>query len=173
MPNTLKIHGAAKHISVLAFMCYSETRTIFGHVFPPFVHVSSTCNQINEQEMIKGKTGFVTAPDLFGKCLRFFFFFFFTFFFQPYWGKERIQLCLTQMSATVKWGENLTNKPNVWKCKDHNSSKGNNTDVKVDKVSQRVRFDFDLLVFGSISISSPSASDVKCRDTEIWCDWNL
>lgn len=72
MLNTLKIRGAAKHISVLAFMCYSENRPIFGHIFLPFVRVSSTCNQINEQEMIKRKTGFVTAPDLFGKCLRFF-----------------------------------------------------------------------------------------------------
>lgn len=65
------------------------------------------------------------------------------------------------MSATVKWGENPTNKPNVWKRKDHNSSKGNNTHVKVDEVSKRARFNFDLLMFASISISSPSVSDTN------------
>lgn len=65
------------------------------------------------------------------------------------------------MSATVKWGENLTNKPNVWKRKDHNSSKENNTHIKVDEISKRARFNFDLLMFASISISSLSASDAN------------
>lgn len=56
--NTLKICGAGKHISVLAFMCYSEAKAIFGHILPAFVHVSSSCSQINEQL----KTGFVPVP---------------------------------------------------------------------------------------------------------------
>lgn len=59
--NTRKICGAGKHINVLAFMCFSGARAIFGHIMAAFVHVSNTCNQINEQEMNQLKTGFVTA----------------------------------------------------------------------------------------------------------------
>lgn len=73
--NTLKICGAGKHISVLAFMCYSEARAIFGHIVPAFVYVSSTCNQISERGMNQLKTGFVTAP---GSCLHLFYGFFFS-----------------------------------------------------------------------------------------------